>query len=431
MKRSVVITGTGVISPFGTGLDVFRKGVLDGISTARPIRSFDALGLPTSFACEVPEGYDAAAYVPHPKMVKTMTRAMQLGIGAARMAWDTSGLKGIDPHDVGIVAGVGGVGSWDTEDSAEMLGVALEHARTGPQQDVFEPKGWIQLALANLSPIRALRYLPNMAAAHIAVVLGARGECSTVATSCTSSTQAIGDAYRLVQSGMATAMIAGGCDTGVNPTAIAGFSVLGVLSKRSHDPAHASRPFDRDRDGFVLGEGAAFLVLEEREHALRRGARIYGEVAGYANTNDGYRLTDEDPEGRSSTVAILRALADAAIRPDEVDYINAHGTGTKMNDATEARVLRNVFGVDVPVSSTKSMIGHSLAAAGALEALACLVAIDAQQAPPTINLDNPDPACDIRHVPHKASALPIRVVLKNSFGFGGQNACLVFRKIAS
>jgi 3-oxoacyl-[acyl-carrier-protein] synthase II len=232
----------------------------------------------------------------------------------------------------------------------------------------------------------------------------------------------------MMQAGRARAVIAGGCDAAVNVLALVGFGALGVLSKRSHDPAHASRPFERDRDGFVLGEGAAFVVLEDWDEALRRGARIRAEVAGYASTNDGYRLTDEEPTGRGSMIAIHRALADADVRPDQVDYINAHGTATRMNDTTEARVITEVFGTRVPISSTKSMIGHALAAAGALEAVACLVAIEAQKAPPTINLDHVDPECALRHVAHRAETLPIRVVVKNSFGFGGQNACLVLRR---
>ena len=428
MRRRVVVTGAGSVSPFGVGVEAFREGLLAGRSTCGPIRSFDAEGLPTDFACEVPPSYDAAEFVAHPKILKTMSRATQFGIGAARMAWQESGLDGLDPHEAGVAVGVGGIGCWDLEDNAEMIAVALDQIRDAPAQGSVEPKTWVRLALARLNPISLLRCLPNMAAAHIAISLGVRGESCTVATTCTSATQAIGEAFRLVRGGAATAMIAGGCDAGVNPTAIGGFSALGVLSRRSEDPARACRPFDRDRDGFVMGEGAGFLVLEEREHALGRGAKILAEVAGFAGTNDGYRLTDEDPEGRSSAVAMRRGLADAGIGPEGGDYINAHGTGTRMNDATEARVLREIFGTRTPVSSTKSMIGHGLAAAGAHEALACLVAIDAQMLPPTINLENPDPACDLCHVPAEARGHPVRVVLKNSSGFGGQNACLVFRR---
>ncbi len=428
MNRRVAVTGVGVVSPFGVGLEAFRSGVLEGVSTSRPIRAFDATGLPTSFGCEVPTSYDVTPYVSHPKMVRTMSRPMQYGVGAARMAWDETGLSELDPADIGVIVGVGGVGSWDTEDTAELSAVALEHARTFGASELFDPRSWVKLALERLNPIMCLKALPNMAAAHIAIVLEARGESSTIATSCTSSTQAIGEAFRMIQGGRARAVIAGGCDAAVNVLALAGFGALGVLSKRSHDPAHASRPFDRDRDGFVLGAGAAFLVLEDWDEALRRGARVRAEIAGYASTNDGYRLTDEDPRGQGSITAIRRALAAAGVRPEEVDYINAHGTATRMNDATEARVITEVFGTRVPVSSTKSMIGHSLAAAGALEATACLVAIEAQKAPPTINLDHVDPDCALRHVARRAEDLPIRVVVKNSFGFGGQNACLVLRK---
>lgn len=429
VNHRVAVTGIGVVSPFGVGLDAFRSGVLEGVSTSRPIRAFDATGLPTSFGCEVPDSYDATPYVSHPKMVRTMSRSMQYGIGAARMAWDESGLKELDPADLGVSVGVGGVGCWDTEDIAELSALGREeHARSCGAPELFDPKTWVRLALTQLNPIMPLRTLPNMAAAHIAIVLGARGESISIATSCTSSTQAIGEAFRTIQGGRARAMIAGGCDAAVNVLALAGFGALGVLSRRSDDPTHASRPFDKDRDGFVLGDGAAFLVLEDWDEAQRRGARIRAEVAGYASTNDAYRLTDEDPKGHGSIAAIRRALSTAGVRPEEVDYINAHGTATRMNDVTEAHAIREVFGGRVLVSSTKSMIGHALAAAGALETTACLVAIEAQKAPPTINLDHVDPECALRHVVRRAEQLPIHVVVKNSFGFGGQNACLVLKR---
>ncbi len=428
MSLRVVVTGVGVVSPFGVGLEAFRAGILGGVSTSRPIRTFDAVGLPTSFGCEVPADFDPTAFVPRAKMVKTMSRAVQYGTAAAKMAWDEAAIRDVEPTDIGVVAGVGGVGSWDLEDTAEIAGVAALQVRRSGGADPFEPKAWVKMALERLNPIMPLRCLPNMAAAHIAIVLGAKGESNSIATSCTSSTQAIGEAYRLIRSGAARVVIAGGCDAAVNPSALAGFGALGVLSKRSHDPAHASRPFDRDRDGFVLGEGSAFLVVERRDDAIRRGAHIRAEIAGYASTNDAYRLTDEDPEGRGSATAIHRALADAGVESSQVDYVNAHGTGTRMNDATESRIVARIFGPRVAISATKSMIGHSLAAAGALEVTACLMAIESQKAPPTINLDNVDPECAVHHVANHAEGLPINVVVKNSFGFGGQNACLVLKK---
>ena len=270
--------------------------------------------------------------------------------------------------------------------------------------------------------------LPNVGAAHIAIEHGCRGENLTVCTACTSGTQAIGEAVRLLRLGHADVMLAGAADAMINSVGLVGFGMLGVLSRRNDDPEHASRPFDRDRDGFVMGEGGALFVLETEEHAQRRGARVLARIEGYAACSDAWRITDEREDGDGCVDAMRRALEDAALRPDEVDYVSAHGTSTPMNDRTEIRAIRTVFGEHaeaLAVSSLKSQIGHLVAAAGAVELAACILALQHQMLPPTVNVQNQDPECDLDVVPNEARPARVHRVLKNSFGFGGQNACLV------
>jgi 3-oxoacyl-[acyl-carrier-protein] synthase II len=281
------------------------------------------------------------------------------------------------------------------------------------------------------NPLATLRGLPNLAAAHIAIQQDARGPNSTLTTACTAGTQAIGEGLRMIQRGDADVVLAGGTDAMVNPVGLLGFSLLGTLSRRNDEPQAASRPFDRDRDGFVIGEGAGILVLERESVARARGAPILAELAGYGATCDAYRITDERPDASGAARAITLCLRDAGAAPGDVAYVNAHGTGTRMNDVTETRALRQAFGPHadrLAISSTKSMIGHLLAAAGAVELIASLIALREEFLPPTINLDTPDPTCDLDFVPLTARPARIDVALSNSFGFGGQNACLLIRR---
>jgi 3-oxoacyl-[acyl-carrier-protein] synthase II len=289
-----------------------------------------------------------------------------------------------------------------------------------------------QNIMQNLHPLTPLKALPNITTAHLAIKYNARGNCQTITAACTSSAQAIGEAYRQIKSGYADIMIAGGSDSMTNPNGLVAFSMLGVLSKNNEEYKTAVRPFDKRRDGFMIGEGAAVFILEELEHSRKRGANIYAEIIGYSNTNDAYRLTDEPPDARGSIEAIKSALLEARISKTEVDYINAHGTGTQMNDRNETYAIKSVFGNDaysIPVSSTKSMIGHLVAAAGGVEFAACLMAMKNQVIPPTINYVVPDEDCDLDYVPNISREASLNIIQTNSFGFGGQNACLIIKKV--
>jgi 3-oxoacyl-[acyl-carrier-protein] synthase II len=280
-----------------------------------------------------------------------------------------------------------------------------------------------------MHPLSPLKSLSNIPTAHLAINYNARGNCQTITTACTSSAQAIGEAYRQIKFGIADVMLAGGSDAMINPYGLVAFSMLGVISRNNAEYRTAARPFDRRRDGFMLGEGAALFVLEEREYCKRRGADPYGEIAGYASTCDAFRLTDEPPQAWGSIAAIQMAMAEA--RLGSVDYINAHGTGTKMNDKTETFAIKKVFAERahaIPISSTKSMIGHLVAGAGAVELAACVLALENQVVPPTINYEEADPECDLDYIPNQARAARVEAILSNSFGFGGQNACLVVKR---
>ena len=424
----VVVTGLGMVTPMGVGHRAFWDGVLAARSTAAPIKSFDAARCETRFACEVDDAaFDVARYVPNRKALKLMSRSTGFAVAAAHLALADAGLERgmIDPLRAGVAVGAGGVGFHDVEHLDTLRQVAAEQGATCGSM--------LELALRHMNPLTPLKTLPNITATHISINNDLRGENVTVCTACTSSTQAIGEALRIIRAGHADVMVAGGSDAMINLSGVVGFAMLGVLSTRNADPARAARPFDRDRDGFVMGEGGVMLVLESEAHATRRGAPILAELAGYGNAADAYRITDEPEDGRGSAEAMRRALADARTAPAEVHYVNAHGTGTVMNDKTEVRALRTVFGAALDhtaVSSTKSQVGHLVAGAGAVETAACVLALRHQVLPPTINLEEQDPACDIDAVANTPRPARIDAVLKNSFGFGGQNACLVLRRWA-
>jgi 3-oxoacyl-[acyl-carrier-protein] synthase II len=349
---------------------------------------------------------------------------MQFAVVAADLALRDAGVTpaDVDATRAGVVLGTGGVGLHDLDHWMTLMAVLGDVQAAGGEESFFTA------AARHLNPLEPLKMLPNMAASHIAIQHGLRGENLTVCTACTSGTQAIGEALRVLRAGGADLLLAGGTDAMVNVMGLVGFGLLGVLSKRSDDPSRASRPFDLNRDGFVMGEGAALLVLETLEHAERRGAAILAELCGYGATSDAWRITDEREDGSGCADAIRRALDDARMAPGDIHYINAHGTGTRMNDRTEARAIQEVFEAHAGkllVSSTKSQIGHLVAAAGAVEAAACVLALRHQTAPPTINYETPDPECDLDVVANTARPARLEAVLSSSFGFGGQNACIV------
>ena len=408
-SQRVVVTGMGAITPLGLSATALWESLAAGRSGVGPITLCSTEGYPTRIAGEV-RGFDPKCFMDG-KDARRMSRASQFAVAAARQAVDDAGLAGTSlPEDAGVLLGTGNSSFPDLE-------VAM--------RTMIEKGGM------RISPFSMPIVLPNMSAGQVAMQLGARGYNSTVATACAASTQAIGEAVEVLRRGDASIMLAGGTEAPICEIGLAGFSVMRAMSGRNDDPTAASRPFEITRDGFVPSEGAAILVLETLAGALARGARIYVEVLGFGSSSDAYHLTAPPPDAAGAVRAITWALRRAGVEADEVEYINAHGTGTPHNDLGETLAIKRVFGeraYRIPISSTKSMTGHALGAAGALEAVAVIGAITHELVPPTINLDVPDPGCDLDYVPHVARTVPIEVALSNSFGFGGQNATLVFAK---
>ncbi len=422
------MTGLGMVTPLGVGRESFWDGILEGRSAGRRIETFDVTGFPTPFACPVDDAdFAPASFVKNRKAIKLMSRATRFACGAAALAFEDAGLfpDRRDPSRCGVIHGAGGVGLHDQDYLEALRSISADLLAANGKANL------VDLASRHLNPLTPLKMLPNIAAAHIAIEHNLRGENHTVCTACTSGTQAIGEGLRALRAGRADVILAGGSDAMINPMGLVAFGMLGVLSTRADDPARASRPFDRNRDGFVMGEGSVLLVLERERHARARGATILAEVAGYGSCSDAYRITDERDDGAGCSDAIHRALDDAAVPPQGVQYVNAHGTGTRLNDRTEVFALKQVFGAHartLAVSSTKSQVGHLVAAAGAIEAAACVLALSNQVLPATINYETPDPDCDLDVVPNVPREAPLETVLSNSFGFGGQNAALVFRR---
>jgi 3-oxoacyl-[acyl-carrier-protein] synthase II len=429
--RRVVISGIGVVAPNGVGKDAFWSGCVEGHSGIGPIRSFDSSNHPIQIAGEV-HNFDPEPFLPAKfrKSVKVMGRAARFGVGAAGLAMRDSGLNQdvLDPEKLGVVVGTGVI-PMDLGELAPML------ARACQADGVFDPSRLANPANpdASLFPFWLLKYLPNMVAAHISMAFNCQGPNNTVVTACVAGTQAVGEAYRLVSRGDADVMLAGGADSRIDPLMLLAYTALGTLSKQSDlAPEERSRPFDRLRDGFVISEGAAVLVLEEYERAKARNAPIYAEVLGWGSSFDAYSVTKPDPEGRGGARAIQSALAEARVDHRDIGYINAHGTSTKLNDAMETAAVKRVFGETakrVQLSSIKSMIGHSIGASGAIEAAALAMSLHTQVYPPTINLTNPDPACDLDYIPNTAREGKVRYGLSTSFGFGGQNGALVMAAV--
>jgi 3-oxoacyl-[acyl-carrier-protein] synthase II len=400
----------GVLTPLGQGVETFWNNLVAGKSGVGPMTLCDPSDYPCRISGEVRD-FDPAHYL-DAKESRRMARFSQLAVAAAGMAVSSARLDMAreDSYRVGVILGNGNGGFPTLEENCRVLA-----SRGGMR----------------MSPFFFPMVLPNMAAANVSRLVGAHGYCSTATTACAASNQAIGEALEAIRRGAADVMLAGGTEAGISQMGLAGFAVMRALSTRNEEPERASRPFDAGRDGFVPSEGAGVLVLESLEHAQARGATILAEVAGFACTSDAGHLVQPEETGASAAVAMGLALADAGVALDQVDYINAHGTSTPLNDAVETVAIKRLFGdraYRIPISSTKSMIGHTLGAAGSLEAVACVKTITDGLIHPTINYETPDPACDLDYVPNQAREKDVAVVLSNAFGFGGQNACLVFRK---
>jgi 3-oxoacyl-[acyl-carrier-protein] synthase II len=433
MPERIAITGVGVVTSIGIGADAFAKALRCGRSGVGRITAFDCRDFDTQIAAEIAaDALCVGDYVTPPKMVKHMSRASQFAVVAAELARRHARLavNDVDPERIAVCIGAGGMGPVDLDMLAGQANAVLRAAaRTGGSE--FDIPAFAQAYAEQVNPIVSLRGLPNLAAAHVAIQQGARGPNYTVTTACTSGTQAIAQGMRMIQAGDADVVFAGGTDAMINPVGVIGFSMLGTLSRANGNPERASRPFDRDRDGFVIGEGAGMVVLERAGIAAGRDAPILAEAAGCGVTCDAYRITDERPDASGAARAITLALRDAGASIADLGYINAHGTGTVMNDRVETRAIRTALGshaFDIPVSSTKSMIGHLLAGAGAVEYVATVLAMRDGFLPPTINYEHRDPECDLDYVPNRARDARIGVALSNSFGFGGQNACALIRR---
>jgi 3-oxoacyl-[acyl-carrier-protein] synthase II len=427
--RRVVVTGLGVVAPNGIGKDAFWSACVTGKSGVRSIASFDASAHPVKIAAEVPS-FDVTPYVPvaHRKSIKLMGRAARFGVAAAGLAVQDSGLNLAreNPERVGVVMGSGVI----PVDLAEIAPLIAQACGEGGR---FQTDRLGRRGNEALFPLWILKYLPNMTAAYLSLIHGAQGPNSTITTACAAGTQAVGEAFRLIARGDADIALAGGSDSRLDPLLLLAYSALGALSPGGRPPEQVSRPFDGQRDGFVLGEGAGVLVLEELERAKKRDAVIYAEVLGLGSSFDAYAVTKPDPEAGGAARAIRWALQEAHIDPSDVDYINAHGTSTRLNDQMETMAVKKVFNGSakhLPMSSIKSMIGHLIGAAGAVEAVAMALTLRQGVLPPTINQTTPDPLCDLDYVPNCAREYPVRVAVSTSFGFGGQNAALVMRRFA-
>ena len=422
MRRRVVVTGIGCVTPVGTSVAATWEALKESRSGIGPITHFDASSFPTRFAAEV-KGFNLGEHIANPERFEFAGRNVHFAIGAADEAVRDSGIldAGIDPAQFGVYLGAGE----GQQDFQLFMRIIAESASSGE----FSLEEFTRRGLQCLNPRVEVEQEPNMTAGHLASLFDAQGPNLNCLTACAASSQAIGEAAEIIRLGEADVMLSGGAHSMIHPFGVTGFNLLTALSTFNDAPQRASRPFDLNRDGFVLGEGAGMLILEELEHAKRRGAHIYGELLGYGSTADAYRITDIHPEGRGATGCINMALRDAGLQPTDIDYINAHGTSTAVNDKVETMAIRKSLGehaYKTPVSSTKSMMGHLIAAAGSAEAIVCLLTIRDSVIPPTINYETPDPDCDLDYVPNEAREKPVTRALSNSFGFGGQNVSLIF-----
>ena len=409
-RRRVVITGMGAITPIGAGHKAFWKALLDGVSGAGRITHFDTSEYTTRIAAEIKD-FDPEQYMER-KEAKRMDRFVQYAVAATRLAFEDSALDtaSTDMDRVGVLigSGIGGTGTWE-----EQHQILLERG-TGRVSPFFVPM-----------------LISDMASGQVSMIYGAKGPNLAVTSACATGTHAIGEATEIIRRGAADAMIAGGSEAAITAMAVAGFCSMKAMTTRNDDPEHASRPFDLDRDGFLMGEGAGIVILEALDHALARGATIYGEVIGYGMSGDAYHITAPAPEGEGAARSMAAALSNAGLKPEEIDYVNAHGTSTDQNDKLETVAIKTVFGDQayrVAISSTKSMTGHLLGAGGAVEGIACLCAIRDSIIPATTNYVTPDPECDLDYTPNQPRRMEVRVAMSNSFGFGGHNATLIFSR---
>jgi 3-oxoacyl-[acyl-carrier-protein] synthase II len=429
----VVITGIGWVTPLGHDIATVWGKLLAGASGIGSTSRFDASTFPTQFSAQVRD-YDWRTYVQHPQLHEGVGLNSAFALGAAAQAWKNAGLDTFDAqgklnHErLGIYLG-SGEGSIDF-DNYVLANLTGWDAAT---QKVSAAR-WAPVAIERMDALREIEQEPFMPLSHLAMEFDAQGPAYNCLTACAASTQAIGEAAQILRRGEADLMITGGAHSMIHPLGVTGFNRLTALSERNDSPTTASRPFSIDRDGFVLGEGAGVLILETLEHAQKRGATILAEVVGYGSTADAYRITDIHPDGRGAVDSMRQALADAKLQPQDIHYISAHGTGTSENDKTESRGVKNVFGEhakQVPMSSIKSMMGHLIAAAGAVELITCVLAIRDNVLPPTINLNSPDPECDLDYVPNASRKQRVDVALSNSFGFGGQNDTIIIKRFVS
>src|SRR3989440_6885309 len=412
VKRRVVVSGVGLTQPVGNAVEATWAGLMAGTSGAGPITKFDASEFPVRFACEVKD-FDSLDYV-EKKEARKMGAFTQYAIAASDEALSDSGLQITDENAVDV-------GVYISSGIGDFWGIESEHSkllRGGPRA---------------VSPFFLVSILANMAAGQVSIRNGAKGPNSATATACAAGNHAIGDSFKIIQRDDADVMICGGAESTITPMTMAGFAAMRALSTRNHDPESASRPFDRDRDGFVVGDGSGIMILEELEHARRRGARIYAEIVGYGATGDAYHMTAPDETQSGVIRSMSRAMRDAGISPNQIGYINAHGTSTPLGDRGETLAVKKTFGehaYDLALSSTKSMTGHLLGAAGGVESVFTVLAIYNRRLPPTINYQTPDPECDLDYVPNEAREAVVECALTNGFGFGGTNATLAFRRFA-
>lgn len=411
-KRRVVVTGLGVVSPIGIGKDVFWKALEEGRSGISRITAFDPTQFTTQFAGEIRD-FNPQEYI-DVKRLKRMDRTSQLAVACAKMAVQDAGL---DLRTNG----------------REKTGVIIGTAMAGHGYILDQHKTLMTKGPMRINPFTALASFPDACASNVSIELGVTGPSFSIATACSSASDAGGYAFEAIRSGALDFLLMGGAEASIYPGILAAFCVARALSTRNEEPEKASRPFSRDRDGFVLGEGAGMMVLEEYEHARKRGAHIYAEILGHGMTCDAYHMTAPDPEGKEASRAMRIAMTTAGVSAKDIDYINAHGTSTLLNDKTETMIIKNVFGEElarkIPISATKSMIGHLIGAAGSVELITTILAMEKEIIPPTINYSVPDPECDLDYVPNKARPAKITIAMKNSFGFGGKNSILILGKV--
>ena len=425
-RRRVVITGMGTVSPLGHDVETLWRGVLEGRSGISKTELFDARTFPSTFSAQV-KNFVAADLVPHLADHRHAGRATQFALAAAHQAWKQAGLDvngGPDRGRVGIYMGCG-EGSLDFD---AFIGCLVDAWADGKLDTVR----WAQLAWERMDLYRELEQEANMVASHLTSQYRVTGPVVNVLTACAASTQALGEATWLIRRGQADVMISGGSHSMIHPLGVTGFNRLTALSTRNDDVATASRPFDRTRDGFVLGEGASVLILESLDRAKARGVTVLAEIIGFGSSADAFRITDQDPDGAGAAAAMRMALADAGLTSERIDYINAHGTGTSQNDSVETKAVKSVLGARAkacPISSVKSSLGHLIAAAGATELITCVLALRDRVLPPTANCHTPDPDCDLDYIPNTARPAPdVTIVMSNSFGFGGQNNSIILRR---